>query len=436
MTSLNRISFVAIKGYLSKERASYWLILIYLFLEYVRPQTLYPVLDFLPWAQIVLIFVPVVFFLLEGQTYNVKNWANLLIILYFGVIVLSSIFAISFEQSFSKWIEFLIWVHVYFLIINIVNNESRFLVFILTFLLYNFKMSQHSFFGWAKHGFGYSSWGTGGGPGWFHNSGEFGIEMCVFFPISLYFIFGLKRHWQWWKKLFFYLMPFTALSGMVSCTSRGAVLGGAAILLWILMKSRHKFKALVIIIVVAVLFQIILPEQSRERFKVVGDDKTSQHRLDRWRKGIEITNEHPFLGIGYFNEDIVYKDFVNKGEIVKGSYLCHNIFIQCMLELGYTGLFVFVLMILFTFINNHRTRKLARENLNDNLFLYNMAYGLDAALIGLLVSGFFVTVLYYPYFWINLAMTVALNNIARKKLSNNKKIERVMIGDSEDFKRT
>ena len=30
-----------------------------------------------------------------------------------------------------------------------------------------------------------------------------------------------------------------------------------------------------------------------------------------------------------------------------------------------------------------------------------------------MVSGFFVTVLYYPYFWINLAMTVALNTVAK-----------------------
>jgi hypothetical protein len=31
-----------------------------------------------------------------------------------------------------------------------------------------------------------------------------------------------------------------------------------------------------------------------------------------------------------------------------------------------------------------------------------------------MVSGFFVTVLYYPYFWINLAMTVALSTVARQ----------------------
>jgi hypothetical protein len=45
-----------------------------------------------------------------------------------------------------------------------------------------------------------------------------------------------------------------------------------------------------------------------------------------------------------------------------------------------------------------------------------MAHGLDGALIGFLVGGFFVTVLYYPFFWINLAMTVALYNVTSKQV--------------------
>jgi hypothetical protein len=45
-----------------------------------------------------------------------------------------------------------------------------------------------------------------------------------------------------------------------------------------------------------------------------------------------------------------------------------------------------------------------------------MAHGLDAALWGYLASGFFVTVLYYPFFWINFAMTVALHRAALNKV--------------------
>jgi hypothetical protein len=94
--------------------------------------------------------------------------------------------------------------------------------------------------------------------------------------------------------------------------------------------------------------------------------------------------------------------------------LPHNIFVQAGAELGYTGLFAFLLLIGYTFVTNYRTRRLAGRS-PGNRFLFCMAYGLDGALVGYLVSGFFVTVLYYPYFWINFAMTVALHRAAMEQ---------------------
>jgi hypothetical protein len=44
--------------------------------------------------------------------------------------------------------------------------------------------------------------------------------------------------------------------------------------------------------------------------------------------------------------------------------------------------------------------------------MFDMSHAFDAALIGFLACGFFVTVLYYPFFWINFAMSVALHNSA------------------------
>ena len=37
-----------------------------------------------------------------------------------------------------------------------------------------------------------------------------------------------------------------------------------------------------------------------------------------------------------------------------------------------------------------------------------MALGLDAGVVGFVVPGFFVTVLYYPFFWVNLGFTGTL----------------------------
>ena len=90
----------------------------------------------------------------------------------------------------------------------------------------------------------------------------------------------------------------------------------------------------------------------------------------------------------------------------------HNIYIQAAAELGMTGLFVFILLIVFAFVNNARTRTMSKSI--DKPLLFNLSYGLDAGLIGFLVAGNFVTVLYYPFFWIQITMIVMVNSVAKR----------------------
>lgn len=387
----------------------FWLICLYLFFEYVRPQTLYPVLDFLPYTQIV-ILVTLFLLFLQKKKKLVSNVENRLILLFFVVVLFSSLFAMSPETSFAKLPEFIAWVLIYFLIINIVNTENRFLLFILMFLIYNFKMSQFAFRGWAGIGFGFGKDGTGGGPGWFQNSGEFGIEMCVFFPLATYFIIALKDRWPRWKLCSFLLLPLTAISGMISSSSRGAVVGGVAVLAWMLLKSHRKIYAVFLIAFVCIMAYRAVPEQQMARFDASGEDRTSVSRTERWRKGIEMANRNPVLGVGFGNWALADRSMFS-GE----GGLSHNAFVECASELGYSGLAVYGFMVLFTFVNNYRSRKILRQNKQEAGFVYLMSHGLDGALVGYLVSGFFVTVLFYPYFWINLALTVALNGIVQKQ---------------------
>lgn len=411
MPNLYKIKIAEIWDYLKRENALFLLICIYLFFEYVRPQTLYPVLNVMPYAQIVLLLTLAVA-MIKGNLFVARNAVNRLMTAFFLIIVLSSAFAFDPGHSFSLIPGFVAWMIVYFLIINIVNTEKRFLVFMLSFLLYSFKMSQHSFRGWAVQGFGFSGWGTGGGPGWFHNSGEFGIQMCIFLPLAACFFWALKEHWPLWKKALFALLPITAVTGMISSSSRGALLGGGAVMLIFFLKSKYKVKGIISLLLILGAVYLAIPEEQKIRFQQAGDDKTSIARIERWEKGLEMARRYPLLGVGYKNWEVADRRLF----FSDGAH-CHNIFIECMSELGYSGLLIFILMIVYTFVNNHRTRKIAIYQLGGNKFISYMAHGLDGALVGYLVSGFFVTVLYYPYFWINLAMTVALNNISKNGAS-------------------
>lgn len=423
MNNLYSIKFREIYAYIKTQDKLFWLICLYLFFEYVRPQTLYPALDILPYQKIILIFSLYLFFI-RSNKYLARNIENVFLLLFFVVMVISSANAIAPSVSFEYLPEFVAWMIIYFLIANVIDTENRFLVFMLLFLLFSFKMSQFSFRNWGMKGFNFFVSGTGGGPGWFKNSGEFGIQMCIFLPLSGYFYYALRNHWSKWKKGFFFLFPFTALTGTISCSSRGALLGAAAVLIFVFLKTPQRMKGVIVIAVFASVVYLFLPEQQIERFRTAGEDSTSVSRLELWRRGIELSSRFPFVGIGYKNWLIAQHQYFG-GAVEQGApkdiygnskvELPHNVFIECASELGYSGLLMFLMMIVFTFVNNYKTRKLVINIEGDTQFVSNMAHGLDAALIGFLVSGFFVTVLYYPYFWINLAMTVALNNIAKKK---------------------
>ena len=174
MDHLYAVRVKEIRAYLKTQDALFWLINIYLFMEYVRPQTLYPSIDVFPIVKS-LLYLTMGVFLLRHKSPLVKNPLNKLLFLFFLVILLSSVFALAPEVAFEKVPVFIVWMVIYFLIINIINTEQRFFVFILAFLLYSFKMAQYSFFHWVASGFSFDPIGSGGGPGWFHNSGEFGI---------------------------------------------------------------------------------------------------------------------------------------------------------------------------------------------------------------------------------------------------------------------
>jgi len=406
--------------YVLGQPLSFWLVCFYLFIEYVRPQQIWTSLDVLPWGQVAILGC-LAALILEGRIPRPRGWLSGLYTVFVIVVLASSVMAVRPSESWRMIEVPLSWFLIYLLIINIVTTERRWLVFLLSFLLYSFKMSQHGFRTWASIGFGFQNWGATGAPGWFHNSGEFGIQMCVFFPLSVAFIIALRRYWDRWRLLFFLAMPLTAVASMIASASRGALVGGAAVLAWMILRSKYRVRGALYGVIATVLVIVLIPEEQKARFQTAGEDETSVARIERWERGIKIANEYPVLGIGY-NNWFSY----NRARYGAGG-LSHNIFIEAGSELGYLGLLSFVTLIIGTFWMNRGTRRMVRGLGSRGDFIYQMAHGLDGALIGYLASGFFVTVLHYPFFWINLALTVSLQEVAR----NTVRSERAKVAAAE-----
>ena len=394
---------------LRQEPLSFWFLCAYFLFEYVRPQSILRWLDVLPWGRVTLLLTALAF-LAEGARTRRFHLLDCLLLLFTGIWTLSIFSAVYPDWSVESAYVFINWLMVYVLVTHIVTTERRFLIFLGFFLLWSLKLSQHGARLFILSGFHIPSWGVRGPPGWFQNSGELAIQMCVVVPMGILFVVGLREHltrWKFWALLG--LLPSTAALTVIMSNSRGSQLALAAVILVLVAQSRHRLRGLLSAgLAVAVLWAVV-PEKQRDRLGEMGDDRTSQARLTYWEDGIEIANRYPILGIGYKNWIPYYQAHYNpQGE------LPHNIFVEAGAELGYTGLFAFLLLIGGTFVANRRTRRLAKSVPVWGPFLRSTAFGFDAAMVGFLVAGFFVTVLYYPYFWILLAFTAALFETTRQ----------------------
>lgn len=387
--------------------------LFYVFIEYVRPQSVWPVIDVLPWGLAALLAA--MGFTIFNEPAKRRPWLLIdSLFVVFNLVLLGSVATayLPGEADLEIWFN---WVLLYYLATRLATTPERFLLFLFGFLLWSLKMSQHGARTFIMRGGAFASWGATGGPGWFHNSGEFAIQMCIFLPLSLYWALAMRPHWSRWKsRLVLTILPGTAFLSLVASSSRGGQLGAAAVLLYMLVRSRHRVRGLLALVVLLPALWAIMPEAQKARFETMGEDDTSQTRLTYWEDGIDIMNEHPLLGIGYDNWLPYYRSRYNPvGE------LPHNVFVEAGAEMGYFGVGAFISLILATFYTNYRTRKLAARDVSAwGDAARGLALGLDAALVGFLASGFFVTVLFYPFFWMNLSMTSALHLSVRSSPSS------------------
>lgn len=412
---LYSLNIKALWRYFSSESFAFWMVCAYLFLEYFRPQSIYPTIDFLPWTKIVVCGAILGCFTDKSVRW-VSSPINSLLVIFLILILLSSIFAYFPSISYQNLEKYYLWVIIYFLIINIVNTRRRFFIFIGIFLLASFKLSLSLSLLWARRGFSFTDWGLMGPPGFFQNSGELAIQMLVYWPIAWAFALALKPHLSKNMFVLLLLMPLTGIMVILGASSRGAQLALLIQLLVMNYRSVFKLRVLLSLAIILSLVWFFLPEAQKERFQTMGEDGTSQQRILYWENGLEMIQDNPVLGVGYFNFAPYFEKYYNDDVILGKAELPHNIFIQVGTDTGLLGLTVFLFIILLALrIGKNFT---AIECEQDQKRIGKCA---NISLIGFVVAGQFVTVTYYPFLWIHLALIVAMKNSFENKARRKKR---------------
>ncbi len=400
---------------------SFKLVCVYVFFEYVRPQSVYSFLAGPPWAMLSLIGATLAF-LMEGRRPSLPTPATVALSAFVVVFVLSSAMADYPAASVNDLKLFGNWLLVIVLITGTVTTERRWFLFLLLFLLFSLKMSQHGFRSWVTRGFAFTGWGVTGGPGWFQNSGEFALQMGIFVPLSTYLYLAIRPQLSRMKRLLFLLLPVSGVASIIASSSRGGLLALAAVAIWAALRSRYRVRATFALVVVAPLIWLVVPQEMKARFTTAGTDATSLSRLTYWKYGMEMAKDHPVLGVGVGNWEPYYRahyfvagDTLNRFD-EQGKVkieVAHNSFVEVGSQMGYAGLVAFLAVLISIFMINRRTRALMDRLGERGRLLALSARALDDGVVAFCIAGFFMSVALYPFVWFQLAMSAGVYAAAR-----------------------
>jgi O-antigen ligase len=401
MTDLYRLKPGAIWKAFSTDNFAFWMSCAYLFFEYIRPQAIWPGFDIYPYWARTFVILAFVGWILDSRRQFVWTRFTFGVFAYLILVILSSNYAYSSEISWDSFMEYFNWVVVFFVLTQTVTTRHRFYIFLIFFMVASFKLSLYGARTFAMRGFAFADWGLAGPRGYFQNPGELAIQMLVFAPLALFFIQGVKSYLKPWQVYALYLMPVTAALTIIGTNTRGGQLALAVQIVALTMTT----------IIVGIIGFQLLPEEQIYRFESSGKDLTSIQRLLYWENGWKMMKDYPFLGVGFFNFPAYYTDNYSEDIVlemlkVRGAELPHNIFIQVGTDTGFTGLLVFIWLIIVSFFAMKKLKK--ASELDGDKFVANMTKGIVIAMIGYIVSGQFFSVVYYPFFWVLLVFVSSL----------------------------
>ncbi len=234
-----------------------------------------------------------------------------------------------------------------------------------------------------------------------------------------------------WTKALGVAMSLPILYALSRTGSRGAMMGFAAGVVYLFIKSSITGKMKMMIILGAcVFFSIaVLPPEVYMRYTgMVSDTSASETdemqaaessgeaRFHLFQQSLIMTARHPLLGVGAGNFSVVENEMAQASGQARGAWHeTHNMYTQMSSENGVLAAILYIAVIVLAMGSTKRTRKLAKHH-PDPFSVERAAFWIRLSLIVFSVSGFFLTVAYSDMLPLLSGLAIALEIAVRNEL--------------------
>jgi len=274
----------------------------------------------------------------------------------------------------------------------------------------------------ALHGITHGGIGIGG---YYGDENDLSLTLVMAIPVAYFLFHGSQRT----RRLMYAISLVILILGFVAGFSRGGFMGLIGVAIYCLWRSPKRFTALGTMALLVLAMLAFAPPgywEEMDTIKMGTENKTGQSRIYLWKSAWRMFLDNPLWGVGpgsfQFAMSIYQPPELLHGVSLSGRAL-HSSHFQLLAGLALPGLIIYTLIIYKHFQSVlHISRSastslgtprplLPTEQTDQAVFLSSAAVGFGGGLVGCIVAGAFVSVLYYPQFWTFTGIMVAIHQI-------------------------
>jgi probable O-glycosylation ligase (exosortase A-associated) len=418
-------------------RGPFAFVILYLVLEYGRPQEIVPGLAALHLPGVVTAVLALL--ICTSRRLSLADRETKLFIALLVLMTVHIPFALNNYWAFHTARAMLMTFAAYLGVITFVDTLPRFKLVVGIWLAIHAYLSILGIQGAANANMcacGGSATGSVGVGGFLGDENEFAMALNMVIPFAFFLFLAERRPTR--RVLYIALAALFAFTSVLTF-SRAGFLGLLAVGGYCLVRSRKKLLSLMLVVLLATLIVALAPDTYWGEIASIQEgthDPNAEDRIYEWKIGGRMFAANPLIGVGQGNFPFEFRTY----EIASGfqdgfrgrsraGRSSHSLYVDLLSELGLVGAALWGTMLwccrgngrslrqALTFRGNAWTRSAtARQESSagdiDRVFYLSLA--IEASLVAYLVGGLFNSVLYYPNFWLLMAFLIALKKIVGK----------------------
>lgn len=423
----------------ARRDSSFFFLLVYLLLDYGRPQDFFPFIGALHPG---LIIVSILFlYLVSRRELHSRCVQTTCFALLLSLMVIHGPIAVNNYWALQIFRSTVVYFIVYLSVANFVDSYAKLQRFIDSWIIINLVCAT----------VGTLNGGKVPNSAFMGDENDFALVMNMAVSTA-YFMFLQAERFK--RKLFYLFATGVFVTASVASLSRGGFIGLAAVGLFCWLYSPKKLRSGMTIALLAAVLYLTAPPTYWDEMSTIQSEGTQEgttggERWYTWKCGWRMFLDNPIIGVGQGNFPWTISSYEPPGGLNTRSFssrAAHSVYFTLLPELGAIGTILFFTLLGYSLKGMKvilKAEKMHRvstgqsdtqEDTGEKLRkLKHVILGVQGALVAYFVTGIFLSVLYYPHFWVFMGFSVAIANVGKDILSlpPNFGCRKVMLENSE-----